>query len=161
MKSNDTFELTPPKVDRAENPLLATAVIAAMKGAQVLLGHYRRGVQMRSKEPDAAYNLVSDADIESEQAIGRTIAAQFPGHAILGEEELSGDVSAEHLWIVDPLDGTNNFAHRIPHFAVSIAYYRAGRAECGVVVNPVRDDWYWATAGGGAFHNGRRMRVST
>lgn len=161
LNTNDAYALAPPSIDKSDDRLLATAVNAAMTGAQVLLGHYQRGVQMRSKEPDATYNLVSDADIESEQAIGRSIAAEFPEHAILGEEELSGDVSSEHLWIVDPLDGTNNFAHRIPHFAVSIAYYRAGRAECGVVVNPVRDDWYWATAGGGAFHNGRRMCVST
>ena len=157
----DLIELIPPPLAGTPQPVLAAAVAAASEGARVLLGHYQRGVQMRSKDPTAAYNLVSDADIESEQAIGRSLGAGFPDHAILGEEELSGDVGAEHLWIVDPLDGTNNFAHRIPHFAVSIAYYRAGRAECGVVVNPVRGDWYWATAGGGAFHNGRPMRVST
>ncbi len=157
MNSNDSNTLTPPDLGAADHPLLAAAIGAAMTGAEVLLRHYHRGVQMRSKDPDAAYNLVSDADIESEQAIGRSIASKFPEHAILGEEELSGDISAEHLWIVDPLDGTNNFAHRIPHFAVSIAYYRSGRAECGVVVS----FWYWAMAGQGAFHNGRRMSVST
>lgn len=158
---NNTYELAPPTVGGDENEFLTTAMVAATTGAHVLLGHYQRGVQMRSKEADATYNLVSDADIESEQAIGRVIADRFPEHAILGEEELRGDTTAEHLWVVDPLDGTNNFAHRIPHFAVSIAYYRAGRAHCGVVVNPVRGDWYWATAGGGAFHNGQPMRVNT
>ncbi len=158
---NDSYELTPPTILGEENEFLSTAVAAATTGARILLEHYQRGVQMRSKEADATYNLVSDADIESEQAIGLEIATRFPDHAILGEEEHRGDITAEHLWIVDPLDGTNNFAHRIPHFAVSIAYYSAGRAQCGVVVNPVRGDWYWATAGGGAFHNGRPMRVNT
>lgn len=134
---------------------------AAVAGARVILDYYHRGVAMRSKADEGTYNLVSDADVESEQAIAREINADFPQHAILGEEELSGSVEAEHLWIVDPLDGTNNFAHRIPHFAVSIAYYHRGQPQCGVVVNPVRDDWYWATVGGGAFHNGRPMRVST
>lgn len=115
---------------------------------------------MRQKEGGVACDLVSDADVQSEQAVARAILAAFPDHAILGEEENSGSVDAEHLWIVDPLDGTNNFAHRIPHFAVSIAYYHQGRAVCGVVVNPVRGDWYWASRGGGAYHNGRRLNVN-
>lgn len=130
----------------------------ALAGANVILDYYHRGVQMRSKVTES-YNLVSDADIESEKAIASTIQQAFPHHEILGEEELSGNVDAADLWIVDPLDGTNNFAHRIPHFAVSIAYYRNGVAECGVVVNPVREDWYWAARGCGAFHNGRQLQV--
>ena len=83
-----------------------------------------------------------------------------PQHSILGEEELAADTSAEHLWIIDPLDGTTNFVHDIPHFAVSVAYYRNGTAECGVICNPVRDDWYTAVQGNGAFHNGRAINVS-
>ncbi len=103
---------------------------------------------------------MSDADLQSEQAIARTIHAAFPSHAILGEEENAGSVDAEHLWIIDPLDGTNNFAHRIPQFAVSIAYYHRSQPVCGVVVNPVHADWYWSDRGKGSFHNGRRMSVS-
>jgi len=57
------------------------------------------------------------------------------------------------------LDGTNNFAHRIPHFAVCVGCYQRGQPVCGVVVNPVRGDWYWASAGRGAFHNGDRLHV--
>ncbi len=140
---------------------LRVAAAASMAGAKILLDYFSRGVEMRSKQNEAAYNLVSDADVESEQAIGLAIHQEFPSHAILGEEELEASVDAEHLWIVDPLDGTNNFAHRIPHFAVSIAYYQAGIAQCGIVVNPVRHDWYWAARGAGAFHNGRRMTVDS
>jgi myo-inositol-1(or 4)-monophosphatase len=154
------MQLSVPQVDTTGSPELQVALKAASAGAHVILDYYQRGVQMRSKASEAHYNLVSDADLESEQAIAKTIRASFPSHAFLGEVELHGNVAAEHLWIVDPLDGTNNFAHRIPHFAVSIAYYRGGQAECGVVVNPVRGDWYWAVRGAGSYHNGRRLAVS-
>lgn len=131
---------------------------AARAGADVVSHYFRDGVEIRSKE---TYNLVSDADIEAEHAIADVIRAAYPDHAILGEETYAADAGAEHLWIVDPLDGTNNFAHQIPHFAVSIAYYVAGEPQCGVIVNPIRDDWFEAIRGEGAFHNGRRVAVGT
>lgn len=149
----------PSDIDYYGSAELETAFQTALAGAQIIAKYYQSGVEMRSKGEEESYNLVSDADIESEKAIAETIQAKFPNHEILGEEENSGDTSAEHLWIVDPLDGTNNFAHRIPHFAVSIGYYHNGIAQCGVIVNPVRNDWYWACRGKGAFHNGRRMQV--
>lgn len=139
---------------------LRVAFDAAEAGARVVMDHFQRGVDMRQKKGSVACDLVSDADLQSEQAVAKAILDAFPGHAILGEEENSGSIQSENLWIVDPLDGTNNFAHRIPHFAVSIGYYHMGQAVCGVVVNPVRGDWYWATRGGGAFHNGRRLHVN-
>ncbi|MCA9133006.1 MAG: inositol monophosphatase, partial [Planctomycetales bacterium] len=150
-----------PEFEFRDLQAMPVAMAAALGGGQIILDYFQRGVQMRNKENEAAFNLVSDADVESEQTIAGIIQQHFPEHAILGEEEHSGSVDAEHLWIVDPLDGTNNFAHRIPHFAVSIAYYHRGQAECGVVVNPVRGDWYWAQRGAGAYHNGRRLAVST
>ncbi len=139
---------------------LQTAFAAAQAGSAVIVDYFERGVEMRSKGDEETFNLVSDADLHSEQAIAREILSVFPEHAILGEEENAGSIDAEHLWIIDPLDGTNNFAHRIPHFAVSIGYYHRGVAQCGVVVNPVRNDWYWSQRGGGSFHNGRRLKVS-
>ena len=112
---------------------------------------------MRSKE---SYNLVSDADVEAEQCIGEFIHRNFADHAVLGEEVYGGGgKEEEHLWIVDPIDGTNNFAHRVPHFAVSVAYYHDGVPMCGVVTNPVRDDCYEAIKGQGAFHNCNRVHV--
>ncbi len=113
---------------------------------------------MRTKS--ASVDLVSDADINAERAVANVIRDAFPDHHILGEEEESASVDAEHLWIVDPLDGTTNFAHGIPHFATSIAYYYQGKATAGVVYNPVTEDWYTAEAGAGAFHNGRPMSVT-
>lgn len=160
MTSNTKIDL-PESANTHNNKEFAIAFQAAQAGASVILDYYHRGVEMRSKSIEEGYNLVSDADIESEKTIASTILSNFPDHAILGEEENSGDIDADHLWIVDPLDGTNNFAHRIPHFAVSIGYYQRGQPVCGVVVNPVRQDWYWAYRGEGSFHNGRRLKVDT
>jgi myo-inositol-1(or 4)-monophosphatase len=138
-------------------PELAVAEEAARAGGAVTSRYFHEGIEMRSKD---IANLVSDADLEAEQAIVAVIRRAFPGHEVLGEESHAGDVGAEHLWIVDPLDGTNNFAHRMPHYAVSVAYYRGGRAECGIVYNPARDEWHVAASGQGAYQNGRRARVS-
>ncbi len=133
---------------------------AAQAASVVLKKYFHDGVAIRQKQSDASYNLVSDADVESEQAIARVIRETFPQHALLGEEGLEGDVQAEHLWIIDPLDGTTNFVHHLPHFAISIAYYQNCEAHTGVVVNPIRDDWFVSVRGEGAWHNDRRVHVS-
>lgn len=141
--------------------LLDVATRAARTGGEVLMRYLREGVQIRDKVSAGgkSYDLVSDADLESEKAIANLLRRECPGHELLGEEDLQGNVDAEHLWIIDPLDGTNNFAHQIPHFAVSIAYYHRGQPIVGVILNPARDDLYTAVRGGGAFRNGQRMRV--
>jgi myo-inositol-1(or 4)-monophosphatase len=138
-------------------PELTVAEAAARAGGDIAARYFHEGIEIRNKD---IANLVSDADLEAERAIVAVIQRAFPGHEILGEEEHAGDVGAEHLWIIDPLDGTNNFAHKIPHYAVSIAYYRAGRAECGIVFNPARDEWHVAARGQGAYQNGRRAKVA-
>ncbi len=143
--------------------ILDTAVEAAKIGGGILRRYFDEGVSIRDKSSGGgkSYDLVSDADEESEAAIEELLRARYPGHELLGEESLqSGDASAEHLWIIDPLDGTNNFAHRIEHFAVSIGYYQSGVAMAGAVFNPVTDDWHTATRGGGAFRNGKPVCVS-
>ena len=96
------------------------------------------------------YDLVSDADLDSEQAVASEIRNAFPDHELLGEEALVGDTSAEHLWIIDPLDGTNNYAHAVPHFAVSVAYYHRGQPAAGAIYNPSTDTMYTAIRGGGS-----------
>lgn len=137
-------------------PELRIAEEAARVGGRVLTRYFHEGIEMRSKD---VANLVSDADLEAERAIAAVIREAYPDHEILGEESHAGDVGAEHLWIIDPLDGTNNFAHKVPHYAVSVAYYREGRAECGIVYNPARDEWHVAARGQGAYQNGRPARV--
>lgn len=136
---------------------LTTAERAARAGGDVALEYFRESMTLREK---SAAGFVTDADIESEQAIAAVIEGVYPEHVILAEETLAGDTTAEHLWIVDPIDGTTNFAHGIPHFSVSVAYYHQGRAVCGVVWNPARDDLYTARAGKGAYHNGVRQQVN-
>ncbi len=147
--------------DSKNNKELTVAIEAATQGGEVLMRYLRDGVQMRDKSGSGGktYDLVSDADVESEQRIAKVIGDAFPNHALFGEEELDGDLESPHLWIIDPLDGTNNFAHRIPHFAVSIGYYENGIAQVAVVLNPARDELYTATRGGGAFCNGHPLHV--
>ncbi|MBX6312683.1 MAG: inositol monophosphatase [Isosphaeraceae bacterium] len=140
-----------------DTPELNVAEEAARAGGAVVARYFREGIAMRSKD---IANLVSDADIEAEHAIVAAIQRRFPDHEILGEEVHRGNTGAEHLWIVDPLDGTNNFAHKVPHIAVSVAYYRAGVPECGVIFNPVREEWHTAVRGRGAFFNGQRVQVA-
>ena len=143
--------------------LLDTATSAARIGGEILMRYFREGVEIRDKSADGgkSYDLVSDADLESEKAIAQCLQQAFPEHELLGEEELAGgSTDAEHLWVIDPLDGTNNFAHQLPHFAVSIAYYRRGEPIVGVVLNPARDEMFTAAKGEGAFRNGQRMQVS-
>lgn len=136
---------------------LTVARTAAEAAGTILMRYFDEGVTMRNKDVG---NLVSDADIEAEHTVVDIIRRSYPGHEILGEEVHQGNVDAEHLWVIDPLDGTNNFAHKIPHFAVSIAYYRAGVAQCGVIFNPARGDWYTTARGQGSALNGRSVRVS-
>jgi myo-inositol-1(or 4)-monophosphatase len=137
---------------------LEVARRAARAGGAVVSRYFREGVTVRRK---SASELVSDADMESERAIVEVIKEAFPEHAILAEEAHHEHAGAEHLWVVDPLDGTNNFAHGIAHFAISIAYYRGGRPESGVVYDPARDDWFVAARERGAECNGRQARVAT
>ncbi len=141
---------------------LLTARKAAQQAGEILMRYLHEGVEIRSKADsgEGAYDLVSDADLHAEQQIAKVLREATPGYELLGEETLDGAADAEHLWVIDPLDGTNNYAHRLPHFAVSIAYYRNGKPLVGLVYNPARQDWYSAIAGGGAFHNGERVQVN-
>lgn len=150
-----------PFMDNNVIEIQQAATTAAKIGGEILMRYFREGVVMRDKSADGGktYDLVSDADLESEQAIAKYLREQYPSHELLGEEDLVGNVDAEHLWIIDPLDGTNNFAHRIPHFAVSIAYYHRGVAMVGTVLNPARNDRFTAIRGQGAKHNGNKITV--
>ncbi len=106
------------------------------------------------------HDLVTDADRASEALIVRRIRETFPGAAILGEESGTHAGSGDERFIVDPLDGTTNYAHRYPLFCVSIAYERAGELEAGVVYAPMLRELFTARRGGGATRNGAPIRVS-
>lgn len=106
-----------------------------------------------------AVDLVTEFDLRSEQLILERLHAQYEGEAILSEESGARGESGA-TWVVDPLDGTTNFAHGMPIFSVSIAYTVNGRLQMGVVFDPMRDEMFYASAGQGAFLNGQRLQVS-
>ncbi len=106
-------------------------------------------------------DFVSEVDINAEQEIIYHLQKAYPDHAILGEETgLTGNADADYQWIIDPLDGTTNFARGIPHYAISIACLHKGKLEHAVIVDPVRREEFIASRGRGAQLNGRRIRVS-
>ena len=105
-------------------------------------------------------DLVTDADRASEAAVVASIRERFPSHQILAEEGTTGGTSDSFRWIIDPLDGTTNYAHGYPHFAVSVAAERDGVVVAGAVYDPVLDEMFSATLGTGAFLNGCPIAVS-
>ena len=130
---------------------LSLAVRAARSAGDVLRMRFGSHLQVRSK--GLRSNLVTNADTESEILIRRLIAERFPDDVVLGEE--SGQTGAgAGRWIVDPLDGTTNFAHGYPFFSVSIAYEFEGAVNVGVVYDPLRDELFVAQRGNGARFNG-------
>src|SRR5262245_20867243 len=104
-------------------------------------------------------NLVTIADRESEALVIQRIKERYPNHAILAEES-GPSGSGEGKWIIDPLDGTTNFAHQYPFFSVSIAFEQRGKIVCGAVFDPVRDEMFSGARGLGAFLNGQQLHVS-
>ena len=106
--------------------------------------------------------LVTQADLESEKLIIERIKKAFPEHQFLAEESVADQETENHdfLWVIDPLDGTNNFAHHIPHFAVSIAFYHEGKSRVGVIYDPMRNDLFTTVKGQGARHNGKPVSVN-
>ncbi len=105
-------------------------------------------------------NIVTEADCISQEFIKRKINEKFPDHSILSEEDLEIKSNAPIRWIVDPLDGTTNFAHGLPIFAVSIAVEFEGEIFTGVVYNPISKEIFWALKGNGAFLGKRKIKVS-
>ena len=145
------------------SPEMSAALSAANAGAKILAKYFAdlasAGIQTK-RQGDQYQGIVTQADVEAERAIVAEIQKSFPDHQFLGEEEHSADPDASHLWVIDPLDGTNNFAHAIPHFAVSVAYYRDGKPQCGVVLDPSRGDTFTAEQGKGAWWNGQQVQVN-
>ena len=105
-------------------------------------------------------NIVTDVDKKSEKIIINMIRARFPDHSILSEERGRIDAGSEYRWIIDPLDGTTNFAHAFPFFSVSIALERSGSVILGAVYDPMRDELFFAESGKGAYLNNKRIKVS-
>jgi len=137
----------------------AVAVAAAQQAGKLIADAYRTEFRVDYKQ--GTTNLVTDVDRRSEAAIVEALSRAFPDHRILAEEGGEGSQKqSSHKWIVDPLDGTTNFAHGFPAFCVSIGLEVDGRVVLGVVYDPLRQELFEAQAGQGALLNGERMRVS-
>jgi myo-inositol-1(or 4)-monophosphatase len=133
------------------------AVRAAGKALVEKLGK----VAVRQKSPA---DLVTDADLAAQEIIATTLRRAFPTHEVLGEEdglrEASRVSQAEYCWVVDPLDGTTNYAHNVPHFSVSVALLHRGEPLVGSILDPLRDELFSAVRGEGAWLNGSAIHTS-
>jgi len=136
---------------------LEFAIELARSAGDVLKHYMSREKQVELK---GRANLVTAADKESEALVIRKIRERYPTHAILAEESGASGPSGEGKWIIDPLDGTTNFAHQYPFFCVSIAFEQHGQVSCGAVYDPCRDEMFTGVRGQGAFVNGERLHVS-
>jgi len=140
---------------------LGTAVAAATAAGALLRSHLGRPLDVQHK---GTVDLVTEADRAAEALIAARLRGAFPDHRLLGEEGAREDPAAPagspYRWLIDPLDGTTNFAHGLPHFAVSIGLEDGAGPLAGVVYDPMRDELFTAARGGGAFRNGQPLAVS-
>lgn len=135
------------------------AVDAALKAGEILVKGFGTSYQ-KSLKP-GIQNYVTEFDHAAEKCLIDSIKEHYPQHAVLAEE--SGSIpfhGAEVLWIIDPLDGTTNFAHDIPIFCISIAAYRGEEGLCGVIYQPMTKELFVAEKGGGSFFNHKKIQVS-
>lgn len=141
------------------HPMLNIAVRAARK-AGAIINRSRDRVDTLSVTVKSRNDFVTEIDKHAEDEIIKTIRKAHPDHGFLAEESGSSGADSEIVWIIDPLDGTTNYLHGFPQFAVSIACQIKGRLEHGVIYDPVREELFCATRGAGAKLNDRRIRVS-
>ncbi|HSQ24146.1 MAG TPA: inositol monophosphatase family protein [Pyrinomonadaceae bacterium] len=142
--------------------MLDFAIQTARDAGRVVVERFGRKIEIANK---SEIDLVTESDLASERLIIDRIKTYYPRHAILAEESgasepVDGEQRSEWRWIIDPLDGTTNYAHGYPCFCVSIGLECKGRLEVGVVYDPIRDEMFTAERGQGAALNGRRIHVS-
>jgi myo-inositol-1(or 4)-monophosphatase len=137
--------------------MLVVAQEAAVAAGKVLREQARSNFRVQQK---GYIDYVTEIDLRSEKIILDRIRSAFPDHAILAEEEGASGGDSPFLWIIDPLDGTTNYAHGYPAYCVSIALEIEGELAVGVIHDPVLDELCWAERGGGAYLNGEAVRVS-
>ena len=138
--------------------LLAVAWQAAEAAGKIIGENWQKP---KSIDYKGAIDLVTSVDRESERCIVATVQRRFPTHSILAEEETNiTQATGEYRWIIDPLDGTTNFAHSYPQFCVSIAIEHADTILAGLVYDPIRQECFRAVKGGGATLNGMPIRAS-
>ncbi|MFC1543001.1 inositol monophosphatase family protein [Candidatus Neomarinimicrobiota bacterium] len=154
--------IPPPKMGNTYSPdpaqMLETALEIARRAGAILMDKFRRLERVQKK---GVVDLVTEADFASQHEIVSFLRRTFPDHAIIAEEEGSQQVvSHSHRWVIDPLDGTTNYVHGLPVFAVSIGYQVNEETVAGVVLNPAQNEEYAAAVGLGATLNGQPIGVS-
>ena len=139
--------------------ILKVAVVAAKQAGAILLERYEKPHHIQHK---GSIDIVTEADLASEELILDVLHHNLPGTKILSEESFSSysNIPDVPVWIIDPLDGTTNFAHNFPWFSVSIAFYEKGKSQVGVIFCPIQNELFCATSGGGAWLNDQRIKVS-
>ncbi|PKO58987.1 MAG: inositol monophosphatase [Betaproteobacteria bacterium HGW-Betaproteobacteria-19] len=141
------------------HPFLNIAVKAARRAATVI-NRASTQLELLTVESKSPNDFVTEVDRAAEKAIIDVLRDAYPGHGILAEESGESGADSEFVWIIDPLDGTTNFIHGFPQYAVSIAVTKNGVLEHGVIFDPISNELYTASRGGGAYLNDRRLRVS-
>ncbi len=140
---------------------MLTIAVRAARAAGDLIVRYVDRIDTLTISPKGRNDFVSEVDRQAEQEIVNILSRAYPDHAFLGEEGgRHGLPKGEFTWVIDPLDGTTNFLHGLPQFAVSIGLLYRGKVECGVVYDPMRQELFTAKRGGGAMLNDRRVRVT-
>jgi myo-inositol-1(or 4)-monophosphatase len=142
---------------------LSTAIRAALAAGRIHRRYFRQNPETQQLQKKGPIDLVTAADLEAEAEFRRLIEREFPTHVVLGEERAQATAPAgtRCRWIIDPLDGTTNFAHGLALFCVSIALEVDGRVELGVVYDPIGEELFTAERGQGARLNGRPIQIST
>jgi myo-inositol-1(or 4)-monophosphatase len=148
-------------MSQALHPMLNIAIKAA-RGAGAIINRASLDLDLLKVNTKGPNDFVSEVDQAAEQSIIETLLAAYPGHGILAEESgrAHGAKHSDYVWIIDPLDGTTNFLHGFPVYAVSIALAFRGQVQQAVVYDPCRNDLFYASKGRGAFMNDKRLRVS-
>lgn len=142
-------------------PMLNVALKAARKAGEIIESAFER-LDLITVEEKGRNDYVSEVDRKSEKEVIYHLKRAYPDHKFIGEEGgVSGQADSDYEWIIDPLDGTTNFLHGIPQFAVSIACLYKGQLEHAVVLDPIKREEFTASRGKGASLNGRRIRVSS
>ncbi len=139
------------------NKEMETARLAALEAGRIIKGFYGNLEEIRKK---GKRDLVTEADLLSEKAVVSAITKAFPDDMIIAEEGGEQGKISDRKWVIDPLDGTTNFAHSFPFFAVSIGFMVSDEVVAGVVYNPVMDEFFEAEKGKGAFLNKKSINVS-
>jgi myo-inositol-1(or 4)-monophosphatase len=137
--------------------ILDFAIQLALESGRIQKKHFRGDFAVRHK---GEINLVTDVDLECQARIIGLIQESFPEDEIIAEEQQNTFHSSKNRWIIDPIDGTTNYAHGYPFFCTSIAYEAQGEVIAGVVYSPIFDELFFTKKGGGAFLNGESLRVS-